>query len=161
MRTGIYPGSFDPLTNGHLDLINRSVLLCDKLLIAVANNSAKKPLFSVDERIEIINNCCEKFKGNIEAVSFDGLLAQYCKTKKISFIIRGLRNVSDFEYEQTLSAANRTLAPEVETIFLMAKPEFAFVSSNLVREIALHNGDLSSFMPQFAAEKTKQKISQK
>jgi len=158
MRIGIYPGSFDPLTYGHIDIIERSKELCDKLIIAIAINSAKKPLFSVEERIEIINNCC-MIKNNVEVVSFNSLLADYCKDNNVSFIIRGLRSTTDFEYEYTIAAANRKLAPEIETIFLVTKGENFFISSNIVKEIASYNGDVSALVPPFVEDKIHRKIS--
>lgn len=160
MRIGIYPGSFDPLTNGHADIINRSKGLCDKLIIAVAKNSAKKPLFSIEERIEIINNYCQD-AGNIEVVSFDGLLVDYCREQKVSFIIRGLRSTTDFEYEFTIASANSKLAPEIETVFLMTKGEHFFISSNIVREIASYKGDITPLVPQFVVSKIQAKYSSK
>ncbi len=158
MRIGIYPGSFDPLTKGHLDIIERSSGLFDKLIVAVANNSAKKALFSVDERMEIINNCCINIK-NLEIVTFDTLLVDYCKDRAVSFIIRGLRSTTDFEYEYTIATANRNLAPEIETIFLMTKGEYFFISSNIVKEIASYKGDITSLVPQFVVKKIQQKYS--
>ncbi|HOO71180.1 MAG TPA: pantetheine-phosphate adenylyltransferase [Spirochaetota bacterium] len=158
MRIGIYPGSFDPLTNGHLDIIQRAKGLCDTLIVAVAKNSEKRPLFSVSERIEIINRYCRDF-GNIEVVSFDGLLVEYCRKKNVSFIIRGLRSTTDFEYEFTIASANSKLAPEIETVFLMTKGENFFISSNIVKEIASYHGDITPLVPQFVVERIQQKYS--
>jgi len=158
MRIGIYPGSFDPLTNGHIDIINRSKGLCDKLIIGVAKNSAKKPLFSIEERVEIINKYCQDF-GNIEVVSFDGLLVDFCRKKNVSFIIRGLRSTTDFEYEFTIASANSKLDPEIETVFLMTKGEHFFISSNIVKEIASYHGDIAPLVPQFVVEKIQEKYS--
>jgi len=157
MRIGIYPGSFDPLTNGHLDIIERSQRICDTLIIAVANNIAKKPLFSVDERVEMINHCCG---GNerIEVVAFEGLLAEYCIKNDVAFIIRGLRSTSDFEYEFSIAAVNKVLAKDVETVYLMTRGENAFISSNLVKEVACFRGDISSLVPRFVLEKIQHKF---
>ena len=159
MRKGIFPGSFDPLTYGHLDIIERSIKLCDKLLIAIAINSSKSALFTIDERIDIIKNCCNTEYENIEIVTFNGLLADYCKENNISFIVRGLRSFTDFEYESSISVVNRKLAPEVETIFLMANGEKSYISSNIVKEIASYNGDISSLVPSFVEKKITKKSS--
>ncbi len=157
MRIGIYPGSFDPLTKGHLDIIERGCGLCDRLIVAVAKNSAKEALFSVEERIEIINTCCKDFK-NIEVVSFSTLLVDYCKEKDVTFILRGLRSTTDFEYEYSIATVNRNLAPEIETIFLMTKAEYFFISSNMAKDIASYFGNISSLVPQFVEQKIKQKF---
>lgn len=158
MRIGIYPGSFDPLTYGHLDIIERSRVLCDKLIVAIANNSSKKPLFSIDERIEMINKCCGDFD-NVTADSFDGLLVDYCYKNSVAIIIRGIRTSLDYEYEYGMSTLNMKLAPEVETVFLMSKREYSFVSSNIVKEVASYKGDISSLVPPIAAEKLLEKYS--
>ncbi len=158
MRTGIYPGSFDPLTNGHMDIIERAVVICDKLIISVATNIAKTPLFSVDERVEIINTCCKNLK-NVEVTYFDGLLVDYCHEKGASMIIRGLRTNMDFEYEKSIATVNRKLAPNIETVFLMTKGEYYFISSQLVKEVASFNGDLTSLVPRFVQGKLQLKFS--
>ncbi len=159
MRIGIYPGSFDPMTFGHLDIIERAKKICDKLLIAIAKNSSKKPLFTIEERIEIINNCCKDEEGKIEVVTFNGLLVDYCKENNVSFMIRGLRSVTDFEYENPIASINRNLAPEIETVFLMSRDDTSFISSNIAREIASYSGDLSSLVPPFVSQKIQQKLS--
>ena len=146
MRKGIYPGSFDPLTNGHLGIIKRAASLCDMLIVAVARNSAKKPLFTLEERLEIIK---ESYPGNgqIQIVSFNGLLADFCVKNGISFIFRGLRSSADFDYECSIARMNSCLAPEVQTVFLMADEEYSFVSSSIVKEVASYGGDVSSLAP--------------
>ena len=159
MRIGIYPGSFDPLTYGHLDIIERATRICDKLIIGILVNSAKRSLFSNDERLDVIKHCCSEINSNIEVVSFSGLLVDFCRDNKISCIIRGLRAVSDFEYEITLASLNRRLAPDVETIFLMGRDVNLFVSSTLVKEVATYNGDISTLVPPYVAAKIRQKIS--
>lgn len=159
MRIGIYPGSFDPLTYGHLDIIERATKICDRLIVGILINSAKKSLFDLEERIEILKHCCNEYDKSIEVVSFDGLLVDYCRQNRISCIIRGLRAVSDFEYEITLASINRRLASSVETIFLMARDENLFVSSSLVKEVAMYKGDISTLVPPYVAEKIRGKIS--
>jgi len=159
MRIGIYPGSFDPLTYGHLDIIERATRICDKLVVGILVNSAKKSLFTFEERLELVKRCCSEVNSNIEVVSFGGLLVDFCRDNKISCIIRGLRAVSDFEYEITIASLNRRLAPDVETIFLMGKDENLFVSSSLVKEVAIYNGDISTLVPPYVAAKIRQKIS--
>lgn len=158
MRIGIYPGSFDPLTNGHLDIIERAKGICDKLVVAIAINRAKKPLFTPEERIEIINNFY-KDDSAVEVVSFDGLLVDFCRHEKIGYIIRGVRNITDFEYEMAIASVNSKLAPEIETVFLMTRGEFNFISSNMVKEIATFRGDVTSLVPHFVAEKIHAKYS--
>ena len=158
MRLGIYPGSFDPLTNGHLDIIERSRGLCDRLVVAIAINRAKQPLFTVEERLEIINNYY-KDESSIEVVSFEGLLVDFCKARGVNYIIRGVRNITDFEYEMANASVNNKLAPEIETIFLMTKGEFSFISSKMVKEIASFKGDLASLVPPIVIKKVNQKYS--
>lgn len=161
MRIGIYPGSFDPLTYGHLDVIERAEKLCDKLIIAIAVNSAKNCLFTMDERFDLIKKVTEDMDANIEIVSFKGLLADYCREKNVSFIIRGLRSTIDYEYEKPIAAANAYLYSDLETVFLMTRDEYSSISSNIVREIAGYNGDISSFVPRFVAEAIQLKCSGK
>ncbi len=158
MRIGIFPGSFDPLTNGHLDIIERAKRLCDSLVVAIAVNRAKNTLFSVEERTEIINNYYRD-DTEVEVVHFNGLLIDYCRSRSIGYIIRGVRNITDFEYEMAIASVNSKLAPGIETIFLMTKGEYAFISSNMVREIASFKGDVTSLVPQFVADKIHHKYS--
>ena len=145
--TAIYPGTFDPVTNGHLDIIERASKLFDSVIITIAVNSSKKPLFTKDERMDMIKNVTKKFK-NVSVDVFDGLLVSYAKKKKASVIIRGLRAISDFDYEFQIAMATRRLSPDLETIFLMTKWEHSFLSSSVVREVALLGGDFSSFVPE-------------
>lgn len=157
MLVGIYPGSFDPLTYGHLDIIERALNICDKLVVGILVNSSKGSLFSIEERVEIIKECCKDFN-TIEVISFGGLLVDYCKENGVNSIIRGLRAVSDFEYEITLASINRRLAPNVETIFLMGRDENLFISSSLVKEVARYHGDISTLVPPFVASRIQQNL---
>ena len=146
------------MTNGHLDIIERSKGLCDKLVVAIAINRAKQPLFTAEERLEIINNYY-KDDSSIEVVSFEGLLVEFCRARSIDYIIRGVRNITDFEYEMANASVNNKLAPEIETIFLMTKGEYSFISSKMVKEIASFKGDLASLVPPIVIKKVNQKYS--
>jgi pantetheine-phosphate adenylyltransferase len=159
MRIGIYPGSFDPLTNGHLDIIERAKKLSDKLIVAIARNNSKEPLFSEEERLEFLENSCSRDNNKIEIVSFDGLLVDFCRKRNVSFIIRGLRAIVDFEYEYAIALMNKNLAPEIETVFLMAKSEYSFISSNMVKEVASYGGDITSLIPPIVNKKLQEKFS--
>ncbi len=146
MRIGIYPGSFDPVTFGHLDIILRSSKMFDLLIIAVLNNSVKTPLFSVEERVDLIQKVTKNMR-NISVEAFDGLLIDYAKKRKASTIVRGLRAVSDFEYELQIAQTNHKLNSEIDTVFLTTSLEYSYLSSSIVREIASYNGDISKFVP--------------
>ena len=146
MRTVIYPGSFDPLTNGHLDVIQRATKLFDRVIVAVAKNESKNPLFTVEERLELVERAV-KHLPNVEADSFDGLLVDYVQQCKAHAIIRGLRAVSDFEFEFQLALMNRKLNGKVETIFMMPRETYTFLSSRLIKEIASLGGDVQCFVP--------------
>ena len=147
----IYPGSFDPLTNGHLDIIKRSTRLFDKVIIAVANNTTKKYLFTMEERVNLIKEVTKDMK-NVEIDTLDGLLVDYCRMKKSEFIIRGLRAVTDFDYEYAASLMNKELAPEIETIFLMASTENLFISSSIVKEVTQNGRELKTKVPKIVNE---------
>ena len=146
MRTAIYPGSFDPLTNGHLDVIERAAKLFDKVIVAIANNDTKNPLFTLAERRDLVNRSVGLLK-NVETDTFDGLLVEYVERRAGQAILRGLRAVSDFEFEFQLALMNRKLNERVETIFMMPKDTYTFLSSRIVKEIARLGGDVSAFLP--------------
>jgi pantetheine-phosphate adenylyltransferase len=145
-RTAIYPGSFDPLTNGHLAIIQRGLKVFDRLVVAVANNPEKRPLFSVDERKQMIADAVGE-DSRVEVDSFDALLVEYVRRKGIHTVLRGLRAVSDFEYEFQIANMNRHLLPDLETVFVMTGEDYFFVSARLVREVATFGGDVSAFVP--------------
>jgi pantetheine-phosphate adenylyltransferase len=146
MRTVIYPGSFDPLTNGHLDVVQRATKLFDRVIVAVARNESKSPLFTQAERLDLVTQCV-KHLPNVETDAFDGLLVNYAEERSAQAIIRGLRAVSDFEFEFQLALMNRKLNERVETIFMMPKDTYTFLSSRIVKEIARLGGDVSAFVP--------------
>jgi pantetheine-phosphate adenylyltransferase len=146
MRTVIYPGSFDPLTNGHLDVIQRATKLFDRVIVAVAKNESKSPLFTLEERLELVTRAVEHLP-SVDADTFDGLLVEYAESQSAQAIIRGLRAVSDFEFEFQLALMNRKLNERVETIFMMPKDTYTFLSSRIVKEIARLGGDVSAFVP--------------
>jgi pantetheine-phosphate adenylyltransferase len=157
----IYPGSFDPITNGHLDLVERATQIFDEVIIAISNNPRKNPLFGIDERVGMVEASVAGL-ANVSISSFDDLLIYFVRSKKAKFIIRGLRAVSDFEYEFQLASANRRLDESVETIFLTPSESNYFISSSLVREISYYDGDVSSFVPEnvqrtLAAKRNRQK----
>ena len=146
LKTAIYPGSFDPMTKGHLDVLERAASMFDKVIIAVLNNTRKKCLLSTQERVNLIKKSVSRL-GNVSVDSFDGLTIEYARKQNAAVLIRGLRAVSDFEYEMQLSQMNSALAPEINTIFLITKPEYNFVSSSAIKEIIMMNGDISEFVP--------------
>src|SRR6266404_3480639 len=147
MRTVIYPGSFDPLTNGHLDLIQRASRLFDRVIVAVARSESKHPLFSLEERLEMVARAVKTLP-RVETDAFDGLLIHYVERRSAQAVIRGLRAVSDFEFEFQLSLMNRKLNESIETIFMMPKDTYTFLSSRIVKEIASLGGDVSAFVPE-------------
>ena len=157
MRTAIYPGSFDPLTNGHLDVIERAIKLFDQVIVAIANNDTKNPLFTLAERRELVNRSVSLLK-NVETDTFDGLLVEYVERRSGQAILRGLRAVSDFEFEFQLALMNRKLNERVETIFMMPKDTYTFLSSRIVKEIARLGGDVSAFVPSHVREALTKKL---
>ncbi len=145
--TAIYPGTFDPITNGHLDLVARAAQLFDEVIIAVAENKTKSPLFSLDERVALAKIVTAEFT-NVYVIGFDNLLVECAKQQGVRVILRGLRAVSDFEYEFQMAGMNRRLAPELETVFLTPAEQYEFISSSMIREIARLNGNVSCFVPE-------------
>ncbi|MBN1918182.1 MAG: pantetheine-phosphate adenylyltransferase [Verrucomicrobia bacterium] len=152
----VYPGSFDPPTNGHLDVLRRAAKLAGTLYVAVATNTSKKPLFSVEERVDLLRKTTADVP-NVKVVSFDGLLVDYAQRVGAAAIIRGLRALSDFEYEFQMALTNRRLNKEVETLFLMPSEEYSYLSSHMIKEIGRLGGDLSPFVPPEVAELMKQR----
>ncbi len=152
----IYPGSFDPLTNGHVDIIQRGSRLFDRIVVAILLNVEKSPLFTVDERVDIAR---EVFRGNpnVEVDTFDGLLVDYARRKRAGVIVRGLRAISDFEYEMQMALMNRNLNPEVETVFMMPAEPYTYVSSRLVKEVAALGGSVSNLVPSLVEERLRRK----
>ena len=160
MRTGLYPGTFDPLTNGHIDIIARAVKLVDRLVIGVAVNRDKGPLFSLDERVAMVLRECERFRGDceIQVLPFETLLMRFAEEVGANMIVRGLRAVADFEYEFQMTAMNQQLNRQIETVFLMADPRHQAIASRLVKEIARLEGDVAPFVPPRVAESLKAKF---
>ena len=145
MLTAVYPGTFDPITNGHTDLVSRASRLFERVIVAVAQDTAKRPFCEIDQRVELAQLVLAQFP-NVEVTAFSGLLVRFCEAQDAEVVIRGLRAVSDFEYEFQLAGMNRRLAPEVETLFLTPAEQYAFISSSLVREIARLGGDVAEFV---------------
>jgi pantetheine-phosphate adenylyltransferase len=156
MKSAIYPGTFDPISNGHLDIIKRALKIFDRIIVAVGENKGKNPLFSAAERVAMIR---EVTKGmDVEVESFDGLLVDYAKKKKCTRIIRSLRAVSDFEYEFQMNVLNRQMNPELETLFLMTDKEYFYLSSSAIKEIAIKGGNISSMVPKAVEKRIREKL---
>jgi len=155
----IYPGTFDPITNGHLDLIARASRLYQKVIVAVATNRSKTPLFSLEERVALAKTVTPEF-ANVEVIGFNNLLVDCAKQNGANVILRGLRAVSDFEYEFQLAGMNRRLAPDLETVFLTPAEQYEFISSSMIKEIAQLHGDVSSFVPEIVRQRLIEKFSQ-
>jgi pantetheine-phosphate adenylyltransferase len=156
MKRAIYPGTFDPFTNGHLDIVQRAVDLFDEVIVAIARNSSKEPLFSTEERIEMIRESIAPFT-TVSVESFEGLLVKYAMRKNARVVIRGLRMISDFEFEFQMALMNRKIAEEISTIFLMPDEKYTYLSSSIVREIARLGGDCSPFVPPHIEKQLKDK----
>ncbi len=157
MRIAIYPGTFDPITHGHIDIAERAVTLFDKVVITIAVNSAKKPLFSIDERKEMIRESVSHLS-TIEVDAFEGLLMDYAKMKNAAAVIRGLRAISDFEYELQMALMNRKLAEDVVTVFLMPNVKYTYLNSAIVKEVASFGGDISGLVPPGVAKRLREKF---
>ncbi len=151
MRIAVFPGSFDPITLGHVDLIKRALPLFDKIAVAVGVNSAKKTLFTLDKRIEWLEKTFEEYD-NIEIGHFSGLTVNYCKDLGAQYLIRGLRNASDFDYEKTISQLNHIIGDNLETVFFISQPEYSHISSTIVREIIKGQGNIDAFLPEIIAK---------
>ena len=160
MSKALYPGSFDPVTNGHLDVIRRGLRIFDELIIAVADNPAKHVTFTKEERVELLQKVTKEIK-NVEVTSFDGLVVDYTHKMKVSVILRGIRTISDFEYEYQMALTNRTFADDIETVFVMTHEEYSFVSSRLIKEAVSMGGDVSSFVPKVVEQSLRRKFEKK
>ena len=161
-RTALYPGSFDPWTNGHLDILSRAVKMFDKIIVTVAVNNKKNAVFTGEERIELIKDSIKQYNwsNQVEIVQFTGLLIDLARNKNVNVLLRGVRQISDFEYEFRMALTNRRLAPEIDTVFLMPDEQLTFISATIVKEIAFWNGDLSSFVPDNVAKALHEKYNQ-
>lgn len=159
----IYPGSFDPMTYGHLDILERATHMFQNIIVTVADNTRKKCVFSADERVQLINECIrdKTWADQVEVKRFTGLLVDFAKEQKVHTLIRGVRQISDFEYEFRMALMNRRLSPETDTIFLMPSEELTFVSASLVKEVAYWGGELEHFVPDNVAEALRNKYQKK
>ena len=157
MLRAVYPGSFDPVTNGHLDIIRRSRCLADELIVGVLNNKAKTPLFSVEERFKMLKEMTKNMTG-VKVVPFEGLLVDFAKEMSAGIVVRGLRAVTDFEYELQMAQTNNKLSPELETVFLTTSLEYSYLSSTIVKEVAAFGGDISQFVPETIERRIQEKI---
>jgi len=153
----IYPGSFDPVTYGHLDIIDRCAKKFDKVIVAILRNTTKKCVFSVEERVELLKKALEKYD-NVEVDCFSGLLVDYARQRGCSLIVRGLRAVSDYEYEMQMAHVNNKLAADIETIFMVSREKYSYLSSSIVKEVAVFGGNISCFVPDFVEKALKEKI---
>lgn len=153
----IYPGSFDPVTYGHLDIIDRCAKKFDKVIVSVLNNASKKNMFSIEERLDLLKKVLEKYD-NVEIDSFNGLLIDYAKKKNCSLIVRGLRAVSDFEYEMQMALVNKKLEEDIETIYMVSQGQYSYLSSSIVKEVAMFGGNISCFVPKVVEKAIIEKI---
>ena len=153
----IYPGTFDPLTYGHIDIIKRALNIFDEVIVAVAHNPHKHPLFDVKERVSMLRKATSDLKG-VSVEAFSGLVIEYAREKRVKAVVRGLRMISDFEYEFQMALTNRKLAPDIETIFMMPSEEYSYISSKLMKEAASLGADLSAFLPPFVEKRFKERL---
>ena len=160
MKTAIYPGSFDPVTLGHFDIIKRSSEIFDQVIVGVLCNNAKSPLFSVEERVKMLEDVTPHLP-NVEVRSFGGLLVDFVHQCQADVIVRGLRAITDFEYELQMAQTNHKLEPSVETVFLTTSLEYSYLSSTIVKEVAFYHGDISKFVPDVVRERIREKMNQK
>lgn len=160
MQTAVCPGSFDPCTNGHLDVFARAAAMADEVVVAVLINYSKAGLFTIDERIEMLREVCSPYP-NIRVDSFHGLLVDYCTANGITAIVKGLRAVSDFDYELQMAQMNASLEPAVETVFVPTSPAYSFLASSLVKEVAAFGGDVSGLVPGFVHERLVQRLAER
>ena len=160
MLRAVYPGSFDPVTFGHLDIITRSAKLVDELIVGVLVNNAKSPLFSVEERVKILEKTVENIP-NVKVIPFEGLLVEFVRKMEAQMVVRGLRAITDFEYELQMAQTNHKLEPELEKIFLTTSLEYSYLSSSTVKEVAAFGGDISQFVPHIVIERMQEKMDKK
>lgn len=160
MLRAVYPGSFDPVSFGHLDIITRSAKLVDELIVGVLVNNAKSPLFSVEERVKILEKTVENIP-NVKVIPFEGLLVEFVRKMEAQMVVRGLRAITDFEYELQMAQTNHKLEPELETIFLTTSLEYSYLSSSTVKEVAAFGGDISQFVPHIVIERMQEKMDKK
>lgn len=153
----IYPGTFDPITNGHLDIVTRGAMMFDTVILAIANSPHKKTMFSLDERVALAKKVTACLP-NVEVVGFSDLMANFARAQRANVLVRGLRTAADFEYEMQLAHMNRHLMPELESVFLMPSKEWSFVSSSLVKEVARHHGDVTHFLPPLVCQALLEKL---
>ena len=158
MKTAVYPGTFDPVTNGHIDIIERALKIFDKLFVVVADNPQKAATFTKNERVAMLKEALKKHSSRVEVEHYDGLILNYVKIKKSNVVVRGLRAISDFEFEFSRALLNRELEKEIDTIFIMTKDDYAFLSSSIVKEIAMFNGPVKGFVPEAVERKLKEKF---
>jgi len=157
IKNAVYPGTFDPVTYGHIDLIKRAVKIFDEVIVAVADNAAKKPLLSTSERVDLLKKAVRGMK-NVTVESFSELMVDYVQSKKINVVVRGLRMISDFEYEFQMALTNRKLNRNIEVIFMMPNESYSFLSSKLIKEVAVLGAELSEFVPSFVEKKLREKL---